>query len=71
LKIIGRLAEALDVEPAELLKMPGKQDRMRPGPEGFTKHFHKELSIHAGMPAVESASVPSCRSYVVHRSGIR
>ena len=27
LKIVGRLAEALDVEPAELLKAPGKRGR--------------------------------------------
>ena len=27
LKIIGRLAEALNVEPAELLKMPRKRER--------------------------------------------
>ena len=34
LKIIGRLAEALEVEPAELLKMPGNRAR---GCEGGRK----------------------------------
>ena len=34
LKIIGRLAEALDVEPAELLKMPGDRVSRSPEPKG-------------------------------------
>ena len=32
LKIVGRLAEALEVEPAELLKMPSRRGRQREKP---------------------------------------